>query len=103
MEWMILLLAGMTEVTWAIAMKYADGFTKMVPSLVTIVFYILSAVLLSAALKKLPLGTAYAIWTGFGILGTSVFGAVLFQETYSILQIGCIGMIVVGIVGLKML
>lgn len=102
-QWILLLLAGLAEITWAVAMKYAEGFTKLVPSVVTIVFYILSAVFLSASLKKLPLGTAYAMWTGFGIVGTSLLGALLFKETMSLPQIVCVAMIVCGIVGLKVL
>ena len=101
MEWILLLAAGIMEVTWAIAMKYADGFTKLVPSVVTVVFYMLSAVFLSMALKKLPLGTAYALWTGFGILGTSILGVLLFKESFSPLQIVSVGMIICGIAGLK--
>lgn len=103
MQWLMLLIAGMAEVTWAIAMKYSAGFTKLCPSLVTVVFYIMSAVFLSMALKKLPLGTAYAMWTGFGIVGTSILGVMLFKEALSIPQIICIVMIAGGIVGLKVL
>jgi quaternary ammonium compound-resistance protein SugE len=103
MEWVYLLIAGATEVTWAVAMKFADGFTKLVPSVVTIVGYILSAVFLSLALKKLPLGTAYAMWTGFGIIGTSILGAVFFGERLSAAGIVCVVMIASGIIGLKLL
>lgn len=103
MQWILLLFAGLSEITWAVAMKYADGFTRPIPSLITIVFYIVSAVFLAAALKKLPLGTAYAMWTGFGILGTTLLGVFLFKETLSLPQMVCIGMIVGGIVGLKVL
>jgi len=103
MQWIMLLLAGLAEITWAAAMKLADGFTKPLPSIVTIVFYLLSAVFLSAALKKLPLGTAYAMWTGFGIVGTSLLGIFCFQESLSTPQILCVLMIVCGIVGLKIL
>ncbi len=103
MEWIILLLAGIFEVTWAIAMKYADGFTHAVPSIITVIGYIASAIFLSMALKKLPLGTAYAMWTGFGIVGTSILGIVLFHESLSIPQICCVLMIVMGIAGLKLL
>lgn len=69
MEWIMLLIAGIAEITWAVSMKYTNGFTKLLPSAITVIFYVLSAVFLSSALKKLPLGTAYAMWTGFGILG----------------------------------
>ena len=96
MSWIMLLLAGIFEVTWAIAMKYSDGFTVLIR-------YILSAIFLAIALKQLPLGTAYAMWTGFGIVGTSVLGIFLFQEKLSLPQIICVLMIIVGIIGLKLL
>ena len=102
MKWIMLLIAGVTEVTWAVAMKAADGFTKTVPSVITVGGYILSAVFLSMALKELPLGTAYAMWTGFGIVGTAVLGVLLFHETMSITQVICVLLIVTGIVGLKL-
>ena len=102
MKWIMLLIAGVTEVTWAVAMKAADGFTKTVPSVITVVGYILSAVFLSMALKELPLGTAYPMWTGFGIVGTAVLGVLLFHETMSITQVICVLLIVTGIVGLKL-
>lgn len=103
MSWIMLLLAGIFEVTWAIAMKYSDGFTVLIPSIITVVGYILSAIFLAIALKQLPLGTAYAMWTGFGIIGTSVLGIFLFQEKLSLPQIICVLMIIVGIIGLKLL
>lgn len=103
MEWIMLLIAGIFEVTWAVFMKLSDGFTKLVPGAITAVTYILSAVFLSLALRKLPLGTAYAMWTGFGILGTTVLGIALFKETISFAQAGCILMIAAGIAGLKIL
>lgn len=103
MKWVYLILAGISEVTWATAMKYADGFTKLVPSIITVVGYVVSAVFLSFALKKLPLGTAYAMWTGFGIIGTSLLGVWLFHESLSPAQVACIVMIAAGIVGLKVL
>lgn len=103
MEWIMLLLAGMLEVTWAVTMKMSDGFTKLLPSVITAIGYIASAVFLSLALKKLSLGTAYAMWTGFGIVGTSLLGVALFHETLSLAQGGCVILIVTGIVGLKLL
>lgn len=103
MEWIMLLLAAVCEVTWAVAMKYAQGFTRLVPSLITVVGYMLSAIFLAAALKKLPLGTAYAMWTGFGIVGTTILGLVLFHEHLSPAQMGCVALIVAGITGLKLL
>lgn len=103
MQWIYLLIAALSEVTWAVSMKYAEGFTKLVPSVITAVFYILSAVFLALALKKMDLGTAYAMWTGFGIIGTSVLGVLLFHESLSAPQIACIAAIAAGIVGLKLL
>ena len=102
-DWVMLLLAGVFEVSWAYFMKLSEGFSKLVPSIVTIVGYILSAVFLAGALKKLPLGTAYAMWTGFGIVGTTLLGAFMFQESLSLPQMICVIFIVGGIVGLKML
>lgn len=103
MEWFYLILAGLTEILWATSMKYADGFTRLLPSIVTIVGYIFSAVFLSLALRKLPLGTAYAIWTGFGILGTSLLGILLFQEVLSLPKVICVCLILIGIIGLRVL
>ena len=103
MEWTYLLLAAAFEISWAVAMKYAEGFTKLVPSLITAVGYILSAVFLALALRKLPLGTAYAMWTGLGIVGTTVLGALLFRETLSPPQVVCVILIAAGIAGLKLL
>lgn len=103
MKWIMLLLAGASEITWAMSMKMSEGFSKVVPTIITVVFYILSAVFLSAALKKLPLGTAYALWTGMGIVGTTLCGVFMFKEVLSPAQIVCIIMIVIGIAGLKLL
>ncbi len=103
MEWGLLLLAGVFEVTWAGAMKISDGFSRFLPGAVTVIGYIASAVFLAMALKKLPLGTAYAMWTGFGIVGTSVLDIYFFHERLSGAQIACIILIILGIVGLKLL
>lgn len=103
MEWLMLLFAAVLEVTWAVAMKMSEGFTKLLPSIVTAVGYLASALFLSLAMKKLPLGTAYAMWTGFGIVGTSVLGVFLFHEGLSAGQILCVVLIVGGIAGLKLL
>lgn len=103
MQWIILLLASLFEIGWAIAMKYSDGFTVLLPSVITAVGYIASAVFLSMALKQLPLGTAYAMWTGMGIVGTTVLGVFLFQEKLSVPQVICVILILVGIIGLKLL
>ena len=103
MQWIMLILAGVFEVTWACAMKYSNGFTVLLPSVITVVGYIASAVSLALALKHLPLGTAYAMWTGFGIVGTSVLGIFLFNEKLSVPQIVCVALTVIGIAGLKLL
>lgn len=103
MKWIYLFIAGALEITWAVTMKMSEGFTVLVPSVVTGVGYILSAVFLSVALKELPLGTAYAIWTGMGIIGTSVLGVILFHDKLSAPQVICVMLIVVGIAGLKLL
>ena len=103
MQWILLGLAGIFEVTWAIAMKYSNGFTVVLPTVIAVIGYIASALFLSMALKQLPLGTAYAMWTGFGIVGTSILGVFLFQERLSPAQVICVIMIVAGIAGLKLL
>lgn len=102
MKWIMLLLAGVFEIVWAIAMKYSNGFSVLVPSVTTAVTYILSAIFLALALKNLPLGVAYIMWVGFGIVGTAVLGALLFQEKLTVMQIVCIVIIMLGVAGLKM-
>jgi quaternary ammonium compound-resistance protein SugE len=102
MAWVVLLLAGLFEVGWAVGLKYTAGFTRLVPTLATIASMIVSLGLLGLALKTLPLGTAYAIWTGVGSIGTAVLGILLFNESADALRLGCIGLIVAGIVGLKL-
>lgn len=103
MQWLFLLLAGVLEVTWAVAMKYSNGFSVFLPSVVTVVGYILSAVFLAFAMKQLPLGTAYAMWTGFGIIGTTILGVLLFGDKMSLPQVICVLLIICGIAGLKLL
>ena len=102
MAWAYLLVAGLFEVGWAIGLKYTDGFSRPVPSLLTIASMVVSLGLLGLALKTLPVGTAYAIWTGIGALGTAILGIVLFGEPATILRLACLGLIVGGIVGLKL-
>ena len=101
MKWFMLIVAGLFEMAWAIGLKYSQGFTKLIPSIFTIVGMIASFYFLSLALKSLPLGTAYAIWTGIGTVGTVTLGIILFKEPIDIIRLICIGFIVVGIVGLK--
>lgn len=103
MEWIMLLIAAVLEVTWAVFMKMSEGFTRMLPSVITAVGYNASAVFLALAMRKLPLGTAYAMWTGFGIMGTTILGVLLFKESMSLAQAGCVLMIAGGIIGLKLL
>lgn len=102
MEWMILILAGIFEIVWAAGLKYTDGFTRSVPSILTIAAMLISFWLLSIAMRTLPLGVSYAVWTGIGIIGTVIFGIVWLGETASIPKIIFIIFILVGIVGLKL-
>ena len=101
MKWLLLIVAGLFETGWALGLKYSQGFTKPVPSIFTVLGMIASFYFLSLALKDLPLGTAYAIWTGIGTVGTVILGIILFKEPVDIMRLICIGFIVIGIVGLK--
>jgi len=103
MAWVYLFLAGLFEVVWAIGLKYTDGFTRLWPSIGTAVAIAASMTLLALALRTLPIGTAYAIWTGIGTLGTVTFGIILFNEPVTAMRLVCIGLILAGIVGLKLL
>ncbi len=100
--WLYVFLAGILEIGWAIGLKYTDGFTKVVPSVLTIGCMIVSFSFLALGLKTLPVGTAYAVWTGIGTVGTAILGIVLLGESASVIRIVCIALIVIGIVGLKM-
>ena len=102
MKWLLLLFAGIFEIVWAIAMKYSNGFSVLIPSIVTAVAYLLSAVFLAFALKYLPLGMAYVMWVAFGIIGTTILGVLLFSEKLTVMQIISIILIVIGIIGLKL-
>lgn len=103
MHWLVLFIAGVFEVVWAVGLKVSDGFTRLVPSLVTVVAMILSFLFLARALRSLPLGTAYAVWTGIGAVGTAVIGMVFFGDPHNWMRIVCILLIVLGIIGLKLL
>lgn len=103
MAWVILLVAGLFEIGWAIGLKYSQGFTKFWPSVATVVSMAASLALLGLALRTLPLGTAYAIWTGIGAVGTVLLGIVLFEEPATAGRLTCASLIVAGIVGLKLL
>ena len=100
MSWYLLILAGLFEIGWAIGLEYSEGFSKPIPTLGTAIAMIVSLILLSQAVKDLPIGTAYAVWTGIGAVGTASLGIVLFDESVSLLRMGFIGLIVLGIVGL---
>lgn len=103
MPWLILVVAGLLEVVWAVGLKYTEGFTRLVPSAVTLVAMIASVLLLGLAMRNLPLGTAYAVWTGIGTVGTAIAGMLLLGEPAGALRLGCISLIVLGIVGLKLI
>jgi quaternary ammonium compound-resistance protein SugE len=102
MAWAILFVAGLMEIGWAIGLKYTEGFTKLVPSVLTLACMLASIVLLGLAVKTLPIGTAYAIWTGIGAVGTAILGIILFGDPATALRLACIGLIVAGIIGLKL-
>ena len=99
--WFILLIAGIFETAWAIGMKYSNGFTKLWPSVFTVICILISMGLLSLSLKWLPVGTAYAVWTGIGAIGTAILGIILFGESKEFIRLFFIFLIVVGLIGLK--
>jgi quaternary ammonium compound-resistance protein SugE len=100
--WLILLVAGLCEIGWAVGLKYTDGFTRLVPTVLTAGAMVVSLVLLGIALKTLPVGTGYAVWTGIGAVGTAILGIVLLGESMEPARLVSIGLIVAGIVGLKL-
>ena len=102
MAWVVLVVAGGFEVVWAIGLKYTDGFTRLWPSVGTVAAMVASVVLLAWAMKTLPVGTAYAVWTGIGAVGTVILGIALFGEAATLARLACVGLIVAGIVGLKL-
>ena len=102
MAWVYLFFAGLFEVGWAVGLKFTNGFTRPLPTALTVVSMVVSLGLLGLALKALPLGTAYAIWTGIGTIGTVLVGIWLFRESTDVLRLLCVGFIVAGIVGLKL-
>lgn len=103
MAWTLLFVAGLFEVAWAIGLKYTEGFSRPLPSVLTIGAMVASVGCLAVALKTIPVGTGYAVWTGIGAVGTAALGMVLFGESAVAARIGCIGLILAGIVGLKLL
>jgi quaternary ammonium compound-resistance protein SugE len=102
MAWVYLFFAGLFEVGWAVGLKFTAGFTRLVPTVLTVSSMVLSLGLLGLALRNLPLGTAYAIWTGIGTIGTVIVGIWLFKESADALRLLCVGLILAGIVGLKL-
>lgn len=102
MAWTLLFLAGLFEIAWAIALKYSEGFTRLWPSVIFGVTAWLSIALLSQALKTIPIGTSYAVWTGIGAVGVAIAGIIWFGESASALRIACIALIVAGILGLRL-
>jgi quaternary ammonium compound-resistance protein SugE len=101
MAWTILVVAGIFEVAWAIGLKYTEGFTRVVPSVLTVAAMVVSIVLLAIAMRTLAVGTAYAVWTGIGAIGTVALGIALFGEPANAARLACIALILAGIVGLK--
>ncbi|MBD7978024.1 MULTISPECIES: quaternary ammonium compound efflux SMR transporter SugE [Pseudomonas] len=102
MSWLILFFAGLFEIAWAIGLKYTDGFTRLIPSALTVAAMLVSLGLLGLAMKGLPLGTAYAVWTGIGAVGTVIAGIILFGESMAPLRLASVALIVTGLVGLKL-
>lgn len=102
MSWLILVTAGLFEIVWAIGIKYTEGFTRLWPSVGTLAAMLVSIVLLSIAMKSLPVGTAYAVWVGVGAVGTAIFGIILFGESASLMRLLSLGLIVAGTIGLKL-
>jgi quaternary ammonium compound-resistance protein SugE len=102
MAWTVLVGAGLLEIVWAIALKHADGFTRFWPSAIGIAAAVVSFFLLSTALRTLPVGTAYAVWVGIGALGVAITGIIAFGESASLLRVGLLALILIGIVGLKL-
>lgn len=103
MAWLILAIAGLFETAWAIGLKYTDGFTRLWPTVWTVIAMIISVVMLGIAMRTLPVGTAYAVWTGIGTVGTVILGIYLFGDSADAGRLICVGLILTGIIGLKLL
>lgn len=103
MTWLVLLVAGLFEIAWAIGLKYTEGFTRLWPTVATIGAMVVSLGLLGMAMRTIPVGTAYAVWTGIGTVGTVILGIVLFGESANALRLICVALILAGILGLKMI
>ena len=102
MAWTLLLVAALFEIVWAVGLKYTDGFTRVLPTVVTVVAMIVSVVCLALAVRTIPVGTGYAVWTGIGTVGTAILGIALLGEPATAMRLACIGLILAGIVGLKL-
>lgn len=102
MDWIILIIAGVFEIIWATGLKFTDGFTRLGPSAGTLAAMAISMILLAQALKTIPVGTGYAVWTGIGAAGTAIMGIILFDESRNATRLVCIGLIVIGILGIKL-
>lgn len=102
MSWVVLIVAGLFEIGWAVGLKYTEGFTRFWPALATVGSMALSLLMLGIAIKNLPIGTAYAVWTGIGAVGTAILGIILFGESSDLARLASIGLIVIGIAGLKL-
>lgn len=102
MSWLLLFVAGLFEIAWAIGLKYTDGFTRPGATAMVIAALVVSMVLLGLAVRDIPIGTAYAVWTGIGVIGTAVGGILLFDESRDWIRLVCVGLIVIGIAGLKL-
>lgn len=101
MAWALLFVAGLLEIGWAVGLKYTEGFTKLIPTALTVGAMVISVILLGIAVRTLPIGTAYTVWAGIGTVGTVIFGIAVFGDPASAVRLICIGMIIAGIVGLK--
>lgn len=102
MAWIILCFAGLLEIGWAMGLKLSDGFTRLVPTVLTLALAVFSIYLVGLSARSIPVGTAYAVWAGIGAVGTVIFGIVIFAEPVSFMRMACVGLIVAGIVGLKL-
>ena len=102
MPWILLIAAALFEIVWAMGLKYTEGFTRLWPTVGTVGAMIVSVILLAMASKSLPIGTAYAVWTGIGAAGAVIFGIVLFKDPATLVRLACVGMILMGVVGLKL-
>jgi quaternary ammonium compound-resistance protein SugE len=101
MSWIYILIASIFEISWAVGLKYSNGFTKLYPSIFTAVCMILSYIFLAMGSKNLPIGTAYAVWTGIGAAGTAIYGILYFNESRELIRLGFIFLVIIGIIGLK--